>query len=67
MRRWTTRANRGGTLALLLMIPALLAGSGLRPAPPLPAAAIAAGFESDGYFASIVGGPPPTASELRAL
>ena len=47
MRRWTTRANRGATLAFLLMIPALLAGTGLRPAPPLPAAAIAAGFESD--------------------
>jgi hypothetical protein len=43
MRSWTTRANQGATPALL---PALLAGTGLRPAPPLPAAAIAAGFES---------------------
>src|SRR6202140_1299871 len=47
MRRWTTRAHRGATLALLLLIPALLAGTGLRPAPPLPAVADATGFESD--------------------
>src|ERR1700694_5544357 len=47
MPSWTTRANRGATLALLLLIPAVLAGTGLRPATPLPAAAIAAGFESD--------------------
>jgi peptidoglycan/xylan/chitin deacetylase (PgdA/CDA1 family) len=47
MRSWTTRANQGATLALLLLIPALLAGTGLRPAVPLPAAAIAAGFQSD--------------------
>jgi len=32
MLSWTTRANRGATLALLLLIPAVLAGTGLRPA-----------------------------------
>jgi hypothetical protein len=37
MRSWTTRTNQGATPALLLLIPALLAGTGLRPA----------GFESD--------------------
>ena len=66
MRRWTTRANRGATLAFLLMILALLAGTGLRPAPPLPAAAIAAGFESDemddlnGTIAARTAKPPPS-------
>lgn len=73
MRRWTTRANRGATLALLLMIPALLAGTGLRPAPPLPAAAIAAGFESDemddlsGTIAAHTAKPPPSPLILAQL
>src|ERR1700686_1323274 len=46
MQSWTTRANRGATLALLFLIPAVLAGTGLRPAAALPAAAVAPGFES---------------------
>jgi len=66
MRSWTTRANQGATLALLLLIPALLAGTGLRTAPPLPAAAIAAGFEADemddldGTIAARTAKPPPS-------
>ncbi|HVS05636.1 MAG TPA: polysaccharide deacetylase family protein [Candidatus Dormibacteraeota bacterium] len=47
MRSWTTRANQGATLMLLLLVPAVLAGTELRPAAPQPAAAIAPGFESD--------------------
>jgi peptidoglycan/xylan/chitin deacetylase (PgdA/CDA1 family) len=47
MHSWTTRANRVSTLALLLLIPAVLAGTGLRPAAPLAAAAIAPEIESD--------------------
>ena len=47
MHSCATRAKRGATLALLLLIPGALAGTGLRPASPLPAAAIAAGTESD--------------------
>jgi peptidoglycan/xylan/chitin deacetylase (PgdA/CDA1 family) len=31
MSKWTARATRGGTLALLLLLPALLAGTGLSP------------------------------------
>jgi peptidoglycan/xylan/chitin deacetylase (PgdA/CDA1 family) len=73
MRRWTTRANRGATLAFLLMIPALLAGTGLRPTPPVPAAAIAAGFESDemddlnGTIAAHTAKPPPSPLILAQL
>jgi peptidoglycan/xylan/chitin deacetylase (PgdA/CDA1 family) len=46
MRNWTTRANRGATLAFLLLVPAVLGGTGVRPVAPLPAAAIGSGFES---------------------
>jgi peptidoglycan/xylan/chitin deacetylase (PgdA/CDA1 family) len=47
MRSWTTSAKRGATLVLLLLMPAILGGTGLRAAAPLPAAAIAPGFESN--------------------
>jgi len=47
MHRWTTRAGRGGILALLLLIPVVLAGTGLRPAAPLPVAAIAPGVAAE--------------------
>ena len=73
MRSWTTRANQGATLALLLLIPALLAGTGLRTAPPLPAAAIAAGFEADemddldGTIAARTAKPPPSPLILAEL
>jgi peptidoglycan/xylan/chitin deacetylase (PgdA/CDA1 family) len=73
MRSWTTRANRGATLALLLLIPALLAGTALRPVPPLPATAIAAGFESDetddlnGTIAARTAKPPPSPLILAQL
>src|ERR1700730_393736 len=73
MHSWTTRANRGATLALLLAIPALVAGTGLRPAPPLPAAAIAAGFESNemddlnGTIAARTAKPPPSPLILAEL
>src|SRR5438105_10914029 len=35
MGSWTTRATRGGSLALLLFLPAVLASAGLRPAGPV--------------------------------
>jgi peptidoglycan/xylan/chitin deacetylase (PgdA/CDA1 family) len=47
MHRWTTRARRGGILALLLLIPAVLAGTGLKAAAPLPVAAIAPGVSAE--------------------
>src|ERR1700737_2581997 len=47
MGSWTNRATRGATLALLLLIPAALAGTGLRPAAPLAAGAIVLGVASD--------------------
>ena len=47
MGNWTNRATRGGTLALLLLIPATLAGTGLRPATPLAADAVVLGVASD--------------------
>ena len=40
MHGWTARARQVGTLLLLLLIPAVLAGTGLRPAAPLAAAAV---------------------------
>src|ERR1700730_12274447 len=68
MRTWTTRANPGATLALLLLIPALVAGTRLR-----PAAAIAAGFESNelddlnGTIAARTAKPPPSPLILAEL
>src|ERR1700730_771734 len=47
MGNWTNRATRGGTLALLLLIPATLAGTGLRPAAPLAADALVLGVASN--------------------
>jgi peptidoglycan/xylan/chitin deacetylase (PgdA/CDA1 family) len=47
MNSWTNRASRGGTLAILLLIPATLAGTGLRPAAPPAAEAIVLGVASD--------------------
>ena len=47
MHQWTTHARRGGILALLLLIPAVLAGTGLKPAAPLPVAAIAPGVSAE--------------------
>jgi peptidoglycan/xylan/chitin deacetylase (PgdA/CDA1 family) len=70
MRNWTTRANRGATLALLFLIPAVLAGTGLRPAAPLLAAAIGPGFESDesddlnGAIAARIATPAPAPAQL---
>jgi peptidoglycan/xylan/chitin deacetylase (PgdA/CDA1 family) len=47
MHRWRTRARQAGILALLLLIPAVLAGTGLRPAAPLPVAAIGPGVATE--------------------
>jgi peptidoglycan/xylan/chitin deacetylase (PgdA/CDA1 family) len=47
MGRWTTRATRGGTLALLSLILAALPGTGLRPAAPLATPAILPGVAAD--------------------
>ena len=47
MLHWTTRASRGATLAILLLLPAVMAGTGLPQAAQLTVAAIAPGLESD--------------------
>jgi peptidoglycan/xylan/chitin deacetylase (PgdA/CDA1 family) len=49
MQTWTTRATRGGALALLFLMPAVLAGAGLRPATSLTAAAIVPGIAADEF------------------
>src|SRR3989441_2884555 len=72
MHSWTTRAKRGGTLALLLLIPAVLAGTGLRPA-PLTAAAIVQGVAADeldepnGLIANRTARPAPAPPLLAEL
>jgi peptidoglycan/xylan/chitin deacetylase (PgdA/CDA1 family) len=40
MQRWTARARQAGIVLILFLIPAVLAGTGLRPAAPLAAAAV---------------------------
>ncbi len=73
MPSWTTRATRGGTLALLLLIPAVLAGTGLRPVAPLTAAAIVPGLAADdldepnGLIASRTARTVPTPPFLAEL
>jgi peptidoglycan/xylan/chitin deacetylase (PgdA/CDA1 family) len=47
MGRWTTRATRGGTLALLFLILAALPGTGLRTAAPLATPTILLGVAAD--------------------
>lgn len=65
MHRWTPRARQAGTLALLFLIPALLAGTGLRPAAALTAAAIVQGIAADepdepnGLIANRTANPAP--------
>ena len=75
MTRWLTHASRAGTFALLLLIPATLAGAGLRAADPLPAAAIVLGVASDdseepnGLIASrtVMPAPGPTPPQQLIL
>ncbi len=73
MLRWTTRANRGATLALLLLMPAVLAGTGIRSAAQLTAAGTAPGFESaesddlSGAIAARMAKPAPVALILAEL
>jgi peptidoglycan/xylan/chitin deacetylase (PgdA/CDA1 family) len=65
MHRWMTRARRGGTLALLLLIPAVLAGTSLPLAAPLAVRAVAPGDAADefdepnGLIATRTGRPAP--------
>ena len=72
MLRWTPRARQAGTLALLLLIPAVLAGTGVRPAAPLTAAAIVQGVVADefdepnGLIANRTAKPAPPAPLLVA-
>ncbi|MDQ6713528.1 MAG: polysaccharide deacetylase family protein [Candidatus Dormibacteraeota bacterium] len=47
MHPWTIRARRVASLALLLLIPAVIAGTGIRPAAPLPVAAIEPGVAAE--------------------
>ena len=47
MHHWRPHAKHAGTLVLLLLIPAALAGTGLRPAAPLAATAIMPGVAFD--------------------
>jgi peptidoglycan/xylan/chitin deacetylase (PgdA/CDA1 family) len=49
MSRWLTHATRGGTLVLLFLIPAALAGAGLRPVAPLAAVTIVPSLASDDF------------------
>ncbi len=49
MQTRTTHATRGGTLALLLLMPAVLAGTGLRPPAPLTNGAIVSGVADDEF------------------
>jgi len=73
MHSWTTRAKRAGTVALLLLIPAVLAGTGLRPAAPLRAAAVVQGVVADeldepnGLIANRTARPAPTPPLLAEL
>jgi peptidoglycan/xylan/chitin deacetylase (PgdA/CDA1 family) len=66
MHRWTPHAKQAVTLVLLLLIPAALAGTGLRPAAPLAATAIVPGVASDdldeanGLIAMRTANPAPT-------
>jgi peptidoglycan/xylan/chitin deacetylase (PgdA/CDA1 family) len=66
MHSLPTRARRGGILALLFLIPALLGGTSLRPAAAVVAAAIAPGVayeeldEPNGLIAARTAKPLPT-------
>jgi peptidoglycan/xylan/chitin deacetylase (PgdA/CDA1 family) len=66
MHHWTPHAKHVGTLVLLLLIPAALAGTGLRPAAPLAATAIMPGVafgeldEPNGLIANRTAKPAPT-------
>ena len=66
MDRWTPHARRVITLALLFLIPAMLASAGLRPAAPVTAVAIVSGVAADdldepnGLIAAHAGRPEAT-------
>jgi peptidoglycan/xylan/chitin deacetylase (PgdA/CDA1 family) len=66
MDRWTPHARRVVTLALLFLIPAVLASAGLRPAAPVTALAILSGVaaedldEPNGLIAAHAGRPEAT-------
>src|ERR1700737_2721561 len=66
MDRWTPHARRVITLALLFLIPAMLASAGLRPAAPVTAVAIVSGVaaedldEPNGLIAAHAGRPGGT-------
>ncbi len=47
MGRWASRARRGGILAVLVLVAAVLPGTGIRPLAPLAAASFVAGAAAD--------------------
>jgi peptidoglycan/xylan/chitin deacetylase (PgdA/CDA1 family) len=69
MQGWTTRAKQVGIVLVVFLLPAVLAGTGLRPA-PLAAAAIASGVaedefdESNGLIASRTRSAPVPGRQL---
>ncbi|HEV2014178.1 MAG TPA: polysaccharide deacetylase family protein [Candidatus Dormibacteraeota bacterium] len=73
MGRWTTRATRGGALALLFLILAVLPGTGLRPAAPLAAPMILLGVaaddleEANGLIAARAARPAPIPTAPQQL
>jgi peptidoglycan/xylan/chitin deacetylase (PgdA/CDA1 family) len=49
MNRWSARAAQGGTLVLLFLLPAVLAGTGLRPTAPAAALTVVPGVASNDF------------------